>query len=336
MNSFKDKLRNLFNDELRNNRNINIDKNLNQTIIDTQRKIRFDNNSSQLTDRKSRMKNNLSTNFETSNNSNIILKNNKIIYKNNTLGNLALNGISYDYNIINKDNNNVNKIYKKLYNISYNNISTNNYNKIYLKYKNKKKPLLLINQNINQNNNTYISIINKHKINNNQISLRRYSSNGNIINQKNEYYYEFKENNNKNHLKNKSKLYSNTVYENLMINLQKKQNDAVIIKDKKRISSSIKKKINSIIGENDLENISYKNNISNKMPRILTSELFQFDSKYYNDISPLKKFANLNNPKNKKIFNYNNYNEFFNNDNYNKKLKSAYLSYYNLSRNKYT
>ena len=334
MNSFKDKLRNLFNDELRNNKNINIEKNLNQTIIDTQRKIRFDNNSSQLTDRKSRMKNNLSTNFETSNNSNIILKNNKIIYKNNTLGNLELNGITYDYNIINKDNNNVNKIYKKLYNISYNNISTNNYNKIYLKYKNKKKPLLLINPNINQNNNTYISIINKYKINNNHISLRRYSSNGNIINQENDYY-EFKENNNINHLKNKSKLYSNNVYENLMINLQKKQNDAVIIKDKKRISTSIKKKINSIIGENDLENISYKNNISNKMPRILTSELFQFDSKYYNDISPIKIFANLNNQKNKKIFNYNNYNEYFN-DNYNKKLKSAYLSYYNLSRNKYT
>lgn len=337
MKSFKDKLRNLFNDELLNNKTSDLEKNLNQSIIDTQRKIKRDNNSSNLTERKVSMKKYLN-NFELFNKSNIPTNNIKIkraLYKNNTLGKLVLNKISYNYNNINSGNSDVNKIYKKLYNISYNNIKTNNYsNKVYLKYKHKEKPFLFINTNLNQNNNRlYMNNINQNKNNNNNHKLlRKYSSYSNENNNENNYQLGV---NNKN-ITNRSKLLSN-IYQNLMIDLEKRENDAVIIKDKKRISNSIKKKINSIIGENNLDNISHKNNISNKIPRVLTSELLQFDTKYYNDISPIKKFTNLNKSKNKNNLKYNNYNSFYNNDNdeYNKKLKSSYLSYYNLSQNKY-
>ena len=171
-------------------------------------------------------------------------------------------------------------------NLSYN---IYNKNKTYLNYK-------------NSNNN----ILNKYK----QINLIKTKNINCKMKEKN-----FKSNKNINYIE----LYDNFIHKN-----NKKVNDIFIIRKKKRISSSIRKKINLIIGENDLEKFSHKNNISNKLPRTLNSELYQFDYQYYYDISPITNFINQN-EKNKKSLKinikYNNKHSLNHLLNYNNHLK---------------
>ena len=160
---------------------------------------------------------------------------------------------------------------------------------------------------INKLNNLNINIYNNNNCKKNKLTKRCSSiSSKNIISKNDNFYvtkplqnYFNKKSNNISSTINKSNLNYLEMYDNFMNDNSKKENDAFIIRNKKRISDSIKKKINLIFGENDLEKASNKNNISNKLPRTLTSDLYQFDYNYYNDISPITKFLHLKNEKNK-------------------------------------
>lgn len=110
----------------------------------------------------------------------------------------------------------------------------------------------------------------------------------------------------------------------------------LLIKKKNRISKRLRNKINSLIGDSEFEN---KTNTVNKIPRILTSELFQIDNKLYNDIAPIAKFVHLNTGKNQYEFKQNYFNFYSNrvingNHRFNENTKSSkYLSYYKLTAN---
>ena len=347
MNSFKEKLRNLVNDSLIQNQNINLEQNLNQSIINTQRKINKDNNFIYI--ERNIPKNNFNRNNYKNKQSvysnikdNINLINNNIISKNNNINNIYNNNIDFrNYtfsgnfkNFRPKNNNyNINKAYKNLYNKSCINLnnSTYNKNKAYLNYKNRNDYIFNNNKLNNLKNfNTY------NDINTNKLIKKSNSFSSNNLRPKSEILkkiksYQEDSNVKPNNLFNINNKNSNLYSFNLNENFSPNENIGFISKNGNRVSKSIKKKIKSLISESDKENISYKN-ISFKPNRILTSELLQFDNKYYNNKSTV---LNLNNRKNKKELklNYYNYysNRFNNNNNY--KKSSKFLSYYNLTLN---
>lgn len=332
MTSFKEKLKNLINDSLGRNKNINLEQSINQSIISTQRKINKDI-SYIITEKNSPIKrNNLKSQFKnfsinndlyTNNNKNKN-KNNKINLYNNKLNieKLTLNDIIINYKY-DSDNFDINKEYKNLYNKSIinNNNNVYNKNKTYLNYKNinNNKYNDINKNNIYKFNNTKstkilinnTSLSSKKLLNKNDININRKINSLKIINS----------NVKPNNLFGEKKQSSFDVYDKLINN-----KDVLITKNKNRINNSMRKKINLFIGENGLNNVSYRNNIVNKMPRILNSELFQIDNTFYNNISPLKKFSYLNNEKNK-----NNYKKYYNdvylNNNNNNSSKN--LSLYN-------
>lgn len=336
MNSFKEKLRNLINDPLGQNQSMNLEQNLNQSLLDTQRKINKEKNffiernaESQLipfnkNDKYFQINKSISTKIKNR-------KNNKI-----NLDNLVLNEISASH----KSKNNsydINKHYKTLYNKSFINFHTNTYNvnKTYLNYKNSNDFILNINKNsklININNN-----LNGYNVikSNSLIKKSKSFSANNLVHK---YNYlklvnsQQKESNIKpNNFVNRNKYnYNNFSYINKSESKQINENNFFIRKDKNRISKRLRNKINSLIGNDEFEN---KTNSINKIPRLLTSELFQIDNKYCNDISPISKFVYLNTGKNQSEFKQNYFNFYsnrLNNGNhcFNENSKSSkYLSY---------
>ena len=353
--SFKEKLRNILRSSLEEKQDLNLEQNLNQSIIDTQRKIKKDKNFIFIEKNPSmkKVKTNLNSKFEQFsiiNNHNNSNKTDTISnYRNTSRNNINKSNIynKIDLETLNlneiKSNINpqtekydINKKYKNLYNKSYLNINNSllNKNKTYLNYKNSQNYLLnnyRINK-INKLSNLNINIYNNNNYKKNKLTKRCSSiSSKNIILKNDNFYmsklpqnYFNKKTNNVSNI-NKSNLNYLEIYDNFMNDNSKKENDAFIIKNKKRISNSIKKKINLIFGENDLEKASYKNNISNKLPRTLTSDLYQFDYNYYNDISPITKFLHLKNEKNKT--NLKNYYKLSNLDSFN------HLFYFNKDSN---
>jgi len=315
MNSFKDKLKNLIIESFGQNKNLNIHKNIIQNnngknILFTERKIPIKISRYNF-DKQFEYPNFNYKNISTKNKSNRYKDN---IYKNMNFENITINDFyPSKYNKSKIGNDYINKKYKNLYNKSYININNNLYNKnkTYLNYKRKSI------YNLSNINNININNINIYKIKENNKLIKSHSTsswkclnlkNDNDISNKGQSqpksYHGLKYNNSSN-----KKISKINYFESL---ISDKEKDYLITKNKNRISKPIKKQINSLIVENDLENISYKNNISNKRPRVLNSELFQFDNKYYNDISPITKFMYLNNEKNKKNFKiYNNYNSIF-------------------------
>lgn len=307
MTSFRVKLRNLIITSFGTNQN-NLEENFEKTIIDTQRKIKNDTNSEIATSLKKIQKIKFENNFEQppkikgdlkNNNSSLKRNNKNRIYKKINFENLDMSNLTLNINS-KKDKDDINKKYKNLYNKSYMNLNNKVYNKnkAYLNYKDSNNNLL--------NKYNKINIIKTNNINNCNYN------NNNILKHKNSTSYKYisKNLNSNDNCNLKDNNFSSNInyfelYDNLIHKNNAKENDIFITKNKKRISSSIKKKINLIIGENNLEKLSHKNNIS-KLPRTLTSELYQFDYQYYNDISPITKFIYLNNEKNKKCFNINN------------------------------
>jgi hypothetical protein len=264
--------------------------------------------------------------------------------KNNNLNldNLTLNEISTNHK--SKHNSyDINKHYKTLYNKSFINLNTNTYNinKTYLNYKNSNDFIL--------NNNKYSKFIN---INNDLNGYNIVKSNSLIKKTKSfsannlipKYNYlklvnsQQRESNIKpNNFVNKNKLnYNSFSYKNNSDSKQMSENNLFINKEKNRISKRLRNKINSLIGDSEFEN---KTNTVNKIPRILTSELFQIDNKLYNDIAPIAKFVHLNTGKNQYEFKQNYFNFYSNrvingNHRFNENTKSSkYLSYYKLTAN---
>ena len=306
MNSFKERLRNIINDSLLSKEEINLEKNFNRNIIETQRKIVQNNNIIFTNSHKS---SNISKekNIEINSTPMVNKTKNKNARAQLHVKKLNLNDISQE-----KDNYDIKKKYKSLYNQSCMNLINKKYNKnkTYLNYKN----LNNINKNIfiNLNFDKENSNVNSKK------KINRFKEKCSALSAKNIFH-------------NSNKIIFNT--NNLNFERTKKENSYYI--SNPRIALSIKKKIKSLILENDLENLSHKNNISNKIPNVLNSDLYKFDNKYYNDISPLTKYINFNNEKSKKkSFKYftsnNSYISNFNND-YN---TSKYVSYYKLSNNR--
>ena len=340
MSSFKAKLRNLINTTLVQNQNINLEDNLNKSIIDTQRKIKNNINSESTTSVKIIQKINLENNLEkysklkeplTNNNSSTKSSNKNRIYDKINLEILSMNNITLNKNS-RRDKEDINKKYKNLYHNSYMNLSNciYNNNKAYLNYKNTNNNILNKYKQINVIKTKNINIYNYKR--NNKAKQNNSTSYKNLMH-KNENLNDnckmkeknFKSNKNINYLE----LYDNFIHKN-----NKNVNDIYIIRNKKRISSSIRKKINLIIGENSLEKFSHKDNISNKLPRTLDSELYQFDYQYYYDISPITNFINLNekNKKGLKInIKYNNkhsINHLLNYNNHLKHKKNKDIIYY--------
>ncbi len=325
MTSFKTKLRNIINDSLEKNSQRNLEKNLNQSLIDTRRKINkniifmnTDKNNNIQTKR-----NNIKESYKNFyfNNDNYLNRNksqrikNCLFNKKANMEKLSLNEISV-YLKYNSDCSDINKKYKNLYNNSLININNNIYNKnkTYLHYKNNSISCLnnyINKENISSNKNSQINNSdNKLMANYTALSTRNIEKkrNSKIKSHNNSIKSDVKPNNlfGLKKKRNSYILYDNYI-NNKIINSEK---DVLITKNKHRISNAMKKKINLLIGENGLNNLSYKNNIANKAPRILNSELFKFDKKYYNDISPLKKYMYLN-----------------------KKSKNYFKSFYNIEYN---
>ena len=342
MNSFREKLKNLITTSLTHNHNLNLEQNLNQTILDTQRRIRKDKNfiyTERTIQGEKNNKNILENKFDHYSLNNESKSNKKIkistsknnekrnsVYRKINIENLYLNEnnqIVFNYK---EDKYDINKKYKNLYNKSCMNLNKNKYNKnkAYLNYKIISKNNLFNNYNKNKFNKINYSNIYNNNRKNNILSHRCSSLTSKNKFQKNNYFnnqkskYENNENNFEN-IKNSDYL---EIYDNFINDNNKKDNDAFIIKNKKRISNSIKKKINLLIGENDLKKISNNHNIVNKLPRPLTSDLYKIDHKYYNDISPVTKF--LNKEKRNIIIKANN-------KKYNKNI-SEILFNYNLSK----
>ena len=350
MNSFKEKLRNLINDPLGQNQSMNLEQNLNQSLLVTQRKINKCKNFFLERNVPSKSFQNTKNKFNQFNiNDNFFQLNKKIAAKNKNrknnnlnLDNLSLNEISTNH----KSKNNsydINKHYKTLYNKSFINLNTNTYNinKTYLNYKNSNDFIL--------NNNKYSKFID---MNNNLNGYNGLKSNTLIKKTKSfsannlipKYNYlklvnsQQRESNIKpNNFVNKNKLnYNSFSYKNNSDSKQMSENNLFINKEKNRISKRLRNKINSLIGDSEFEN---KTNTVNKIPRILTSELFQIDNKLYNDIAPIAKFVHLNTGKNQYEFKQNYFNFYSNrvingNHRFNENTKSSkYLSYYKLTAN---
>lgn len=350
MNSFKEKLRNLINEPFGQNQSMNLEQNLNQSLLVTQRKINKDKNFYLERNAPSKSFQNIEDKlnpFAVSDkyfqiNKSISSKNKNGKNKKLSLDNLTLNEISTSH----KPKNNsydINKYYKTLYNKSFINLNTNSYNinKTYLNYKNSNDFIL--------NSHKYSKIIN---INNNLNGYNTIKSNSLIKKTKSfsannlipKYNYlklvnsQQRESNIKpNNFVNRNKLnYNSFSYNNNSDSKQMSENNLFINKDKNRISKRLRNKINSLIGDSDFEN---KTNTFNKVPRILTSELFQIDNKNFNDISPISKFVHLNTGKNQNEFKQNYFNFYsnrVNNGNYrfNENTKtSKFLSYYKLTGN---
>ena len=350
MNSFKEKLRNLINDPLGQNQSTNLEQNLNQSLLVTQRKINKCKNFFLERNVPSKSFQNTKNKFnQFTINDNFFQINKKIAAKNKNrknnnlnLDNLSLNEISTNH----KSKNNsydINKHYKTLYNKSFINLNTNTYNinKTYLNYKNSNDFIL--------NNNKYSKFID---MNNNLNGYSALKSNTLIKKTKSfsannlipKYNYlklvnsQQRESNIKpNNFVNKNKLnYNSFSYKNNSDSKQMSENNLFINKEKNRISKRLRNKINSLIGDSEFEN---KTNTVNKIPRILTSELFQIDNKLYNDIAPIAKFVHLNTGKNQYEFKQNYFNFYSNrvingNHRFNENTKSSkYLSYYKLTAN---
>ena len=347
MNSFKEKLRNLINDPL--GQSMNLEQNLNQNLLDTQRKVNKDKNyflernvpSKSFQNTKKKFNSFIINDKFFQIDKNISTKNKN--RKNNlNLDNLTLNEINTNHK--SKHNSyDINKHYKTLYNKSFINLNTNTYNinKTYLNYKNSNDFIL--------NNNIYSKFIN---INNNLNGYNTVKSNSLIKKTKSfsannlipKYNYlklvngQQRESNIKpNNFVNKNKLnYNSFSYKNNSDSNKMSENNLFFNKNKNRISKRLRNKINSLIGDSEFEN---KTNIVNKAPKILTSELFQIDNKFCNDIAPIEKFVHLNTGQNQYEFKQNYFNFYSNrvnngNSRFNENANSSkYLSYYKLTAN---
>jgi hypothetical protein len=350
MNSFKEKLRNLINNPLGQNQSMNYEQNLNQSLLVTQRKINKNKNFFLERNAPSKSFQNTKNTFnQYAINDNFFQIDKKISVKNknrknNNLNfdNLSLNEISTNHK--SKSNSyDINKHYKTLYNRSFINLNTNTYNinKTYLNYKNSNDFILNKNKyskfiDMNNNLNGYNAIKS-----NSLIKKTKSFSVNNLIPK---YNYlklvnsQQRESNIKpNNFVNKNKLnYNSFSYKNNSDSKQMSENNLFINKEKNRISKRLRNKINSLIGDSEFEN---KTNTVNKIPRILTSELFQIDNKLCNDIAPIAKFVHLNTGKNQYEFKQNYFNFYSNrvingNHRFNENTKSSkYLSYYKLTAN---
>lgn len=349
MNSFKEKLRNLINEPIGQNQSMNLEQNLNQSLLVTRRKINKEKNIYLERNAPSKTFQNIEgklnpfaikDNFfqinKTFSSNNKNRKNNRM-----NLENLTLNEISPSH----KPKNNsydINKHYKTLYNKSFINLNINaNINKTYLNYKN--------NNDFIFNNNKYSKLIDMNNningynvIKSKSLIKKTKSFSASILAPKYNYLKlvnsQQRESNIKpNNFVNKNKLNNNSFsYKNNSDNKQMNEDYLFINKDKNRISKRLRNKINSLIGDGDFEN---KTNTVNKIPRILTSDLFQIDNNKFNEIAPISKFVHLNTGKNQYEFKQNYFNFYsnrVNNGNYrfNENTKSSkYLSYYKLTAN---